>query len=351
MSKSNDNFAQKVLVAIGLAALVVSLILLFINGINVFLLIFAGILLAIFLCGIANFLEKHLSVPSILSVALVLVLLIAGFAGFGILMGPSISEGFSELGEKIPSSIEKLEEELESFAWGREAIANIKGSFSDMISDSEVASQIAGIFSTTLGAVINIFVILIIGCYLAFSPGNYHNGLLKLFPKKKRKRVEEILSSVRHALSWWMVGQFSSMAIVGILTIVGLLILGIPLAFTLGIIAAFLTFIPNIGPIVSAVPAILIGLIESPIKAVYVALLYLGIQLVESYFITPLIQKKTVSLPPALLISVQILIGVWLGIFGLLLATPLLVAIMVLIQMAYVEDIIEEDVQVLGENS
>jgi predicted PurR-regulated permease PerM len=348
MNKSNDNFAKKALIAIGLAALVISILLLFINGINVFLLIFAGILLAIFLRGIGNILQKKLSIPSNISVTLAILLLIGFFVGFGFLMGPNISEGLKELGDKIPSSIEKLEGELEEQSWGRQLVENVNKSASDILSDSNIASKVTGIFSTTFGAIINIFVILIIGLYLAYNPKNYYDGFIKLFPKNKRKRVTEITTSIKHALGWWMVGQFSSMAVVGILTIIGLLILGIPLAFTLGIIAAFLTFIPNIGPFVAAIPAVLIGLIDSPLKALYVAILYAGIQIVESYLITPFIQKKAVSLPPALLIAVQILIGVWLGIFGLLLATPLLVAVMVLIQMAYVEDVIEEDVEVLG---
>jgi len=141
------------------------------------------------------------------------------------------------------------------------------------------------------------------------------------------------------------------MLILGVLTTLGLWILGIPLALTLGIIAAVLSFIPNIGPIISAVPAILIALIESPSKALYVIFLYIGIQTVESYLITPIIQKKAVHLAPALLIAVQIMIGVLLGALGLLLATPLMVVIIVLVQMLYVQDTLGYDVTVLGERN
>jgi predicted PurR-regulated permease PerM len=156
---------------------------------------------------------------------------------------------------------------------------------------------------------------------------------------------------LENALIWWMVGRFSSMAVVGIMTMIGLWILGIPLPFTLGVIAAVLSFIPNIGPIISVIPALLLALLDSPSKVLYVILLYIGIQTVESYIITPLIQKRAVSLPPALLISVQIMIGVLLGAFGLILATPLMVVIIVLVQTIYIQDIIGDKVTVLGERN
>ena len=128
------------------------------------------------------------------------------------------------------------------------------------------------------------------------------------------------------------------MTIIGVLTTVGLWIMGIPLALALGIIAAIFTFIPNIGPVLSAIPAVLLGLIDSPQQALYIAALYVGIQTVESLMITPLIQRKTVSLPPALTLSAQVLLGVILGGLGVALATPMAAAALVLTRMLYVDD-------------
>ncbi len=342
-------FSKKVLIALSLSILLISLVYLFINGINVFLLIFAGILLAIFVRGLSGLLVRYVSIPKKFSPAMVILLIAGILYGGGLLLGPSISEGFSELSRKIPETFQELQSTISQYSWGKEISKNAEKAYHDVLNNPKLAQKITGVFSTTLGAILNIFVILVIGLYLSFDPLLYKKGLLKLFTKNIRIRVEEILDAVRRALSWWMVGQFSSMAVVGILTIIGLLILGIPLAFTLGILAAALTFIPNIGPFISAIPAVLIGLVQSPAKALYVILLYVGIQTFESYLITPQIQKKAVSLPPALLIAVQILIGVWLGLFGLLLATPLLVVFMVIVQMAYVKDCIGEEVDTLGE--
>jgi len=130
---------------------------------------------------------------------------------------------------------------------------------------------------------------------------------------------------------------------------VGLWVLNIPMPVTLGIFAAVLTFVPNIGPFVSAVPAVMFGLVISPVRGLYVAVLYVAIQTLESYLITPQIQKKAVSIPPALLISAQILAGILLGFLGLILATPLMVCIIVAVQMIYIEDTLGDSVEILGD--
>jgi predicted PurR-regulated permease PerM len=128
------------------------------------------------------------------------------------------------------------------------------------------------------------------------------------------------------------------MTAIGLLTGIGLALLGIPLAFVLAVIAALLTFVPNIGPVVSAVPAVLLGLIRSPGTALAVLGLYLGVQMVESYLLSPIIDRKTVYLPPAATIAAQLVMGVAAGLLGVALATPLLAVAIVLVRTLYVED-------------
>src|SRR5690606_44568 len=117
--------------------------------------------------------------------------------------------------------------------------------------------------------------------------------------------------------------QLISMTVVGVLTGAGLWLLGLPLAFILGALAALLAFIPNIGPVLAAVPAVLLALADGPTTVLWVIGIYVGVQAVESYLITPVVQQESVSLPPALTISFQLLMGVLYGILGLALATPL----------------------------
>ena len=121
---------------------------------------------------------------------------------------------------------------------------------------------------------------------------------------------------------------------------IGLYILGIPLALTLGLLAGLLSFIPNFGPIISAIPALLLAFIQSPVTALYVLGLYVGVQLIESNLVTPMIERNTIELPPAVTILFQLALAVMVGGLGLVLATPLLAVIIVVIQMVYIQDIL-----------
>ena len=150
-----------------------------------------------------------------------------------------------------------------------------------------------------------------------------------------RGSLREVLAAVGSTLRWWLWGKLLGMLVIGVLTTLGLWRLGVPLALTLGLLAALLTFIPNIGPILAVIPA---ALLDSPAKALYVLGLYLPIQTVESYLITPLVQRLTISMPSALTITAQLVLGVLLGAMGVVLATPLTAAAVVLMKMLYVED-------------
>ncbi len=351
MPEVNLNFSKKVLITVIISAIVISLFLFLGFVVSILLLIFAGILLAVLLRALSRVVQKFIPVSENISLLIVVILLILILTGLGFIMGPNLSEGISNLADKLPSSIEKLEETISHYSWGRAIINNINNATDNISNDPKITSRITGIFSSALTGIANIVIILIVGLYGAYDPKLYTENFLLMVPKNKKKRVSEIIDHLENALVWWMVGRFSSMAVVGILTMIGLWILGIPLAFTLGFIAAVLSFVPNIGPVISAVPAVLLGLMESPTKAVYVIILYIVIQTIESYMVTPMIQKRAVSLPPAVLISVQIIIGVLLGAFGLVLATPLMVVVIVLVQTIYVQDILGYEVPVLGEKN
>ncbi|MDP2246517.1 MAG: AI-2E family transporter, partial [Nitrosomonadales bacterium] len=143
-------------------------------------------------------------------------------------------------------------------------------------------------------------------------------------------------------LSKWLVGKAISMIIVGTVTTIGLMALGMPLALMLGIIAGLLDFIPYLGPLIAAVPAIMIALVEDPALALYVALLFTGIQLLQSYLLEPFIVRKSVTLPPALTIFMQVLLGSLFGLIGVALAIPFTVVLKVLIEMLYLKESFSE---------
>jgi len=156
-----------------------------------------------------------------------------------------------------------------------------------------------------------------------------------------RPTVDHVLDKLRDVLRGWLLAQLGSMAVIGVLTALGLWALGIPLVVALGLLAALLTFIPNLGPIMSAIPAVVLALAADPITAVWVALLYIGVQLVEGNVTTPLIQQQTIDLPPALTIVMQFLLGVLFGLMGLALAVPVTAVGITLVQTLYVKGYLE----------
>ncbi len=190
-----------------------------------------------------------------------------------------------------------------------------------------------------------------LGIFIALEPQTYVRGILVLVPQQRRERIRQVLDALGETLRWWLVGKFASMLAIGLLTWIGLSIIGVPLALTLGIITALLTFIPNVGPVVSLIPAALLALAQDPIKAVYVVALYVGVQIIESNLITPFIERRTVELPPALTVGVQLILSVFVGGLGLVLAAPLIAAGIVLVQMLYVEDILGEKVPAADERN
>jgi predicted PurR-regulated permease PerM len=211
-----------------------------------------------------------------------------------------------------------------------------------MAEGGALVSQATDALLTAVSALAAVLVILFVGLYVAAQPSLYQRGIRRLVPVARRQRADEVLFEVTSVLRWWLIGKILSMVLVGVLTTLGLWWLDVPLALTFGLLAAALTFIPNFGPVLSVVPPALLALADDPTRAIYVAALYLAIQTVESYAVTPLIQRRTVSMPPALTITSQIVLGVLVGGIGVAVATPLTAAAMTMVRMLYVEDLLEQ---------
>ncbi len=344
-ASTNPQFTRRVLTTIGIVLLTILILLLVYFVFDVILLIFAAVLLAIFLRGLADFVNRYTRLSEGLSVLFVSVLLLAILVGAIALLAPDVAEQYRHLRGEVPRSLEKVRIYMSQFGWGRAIIEQMPNTeaLNEKIKNidfSSLLTRVGGYFSSTVGAIGNFFVVILVAIYLAIEPKFYTNGLTKIFPVASRPRVQEVLAEIGNTLSWWLIGKTASMVFIGILTWIGLSALGVPLALTLGLIAGLLSFIPNFGPIFSAVPAILLAFIDSPIKALYVLILFVVVQLIESNLVTPFIERRTVELPPALTIVAQIALGVLLGGLGLVLATPLLAAVIVLVQMVYVEDVL-----------
>lgn len=328
--------------ALGLVVVTVLLLALLYFTFDVILLIFAAVLLAVFLRSLAELLGRYLNIRESLRVIIISVLLIGVLAGAIALLAPSVAEQGAHLREELPKSAKAAMDYIAQFGWGRAILEQIPepAEMLTRIRESGFLSRVGGIFSTTIGAVGNFFIVILLAIYLAAEPKFYTDGFTKLFPIGRRARVSEVLAAIGETLRWWLIGKAGSMIFIGILTWIGLSIIGVPLALTLGLIAGLLSFIPNFGPIISAVPAVLLAFVASPISAVYTIALFIGVQLIESNIVTPIIERETIELPPAITIIFQLALAVLVGGLGLVLATPLLAVILVLVQMVYIEGVL-----------
>ena len=311
-------------------------------AIHVLLLVICGVLLAIFLRSLADWVSHFTRLKNGWALLVVVAGLVALSAGVSWLLTPQIAAQTQILVQTIPESLNRLRDYLADTTWGSLLLQQVPDLKNLQPSMSKLWSQTVGALSTVLSVVTQTLIVVVVGLYLAVEPGIYLQGLVRLTPPERRERSWLVLAELNKTLRWWLVGRFLSMFIIGIFSGIGFWLLGVPLALTLGILAGLFTFIPNIGPILSAIPAVLLALIDSPIKALYVIILIVVVQTVETYAVTPVVQQRTISLPPALVLTAQVLMGLTLGLLGLFLATPITAMIVVLINRIYLEGVLRD---------
>ena len=344
-------FIKKVLITLGLVLFTVILVAGIFFLFDVILLLFAAILLAIFIRRLADLLNRYAGLSEVVSALVVSFLLLVIITGAVFLLAPNVTEQVKLLRVELPRSAKSATDYISQFNWGSALIGQLP-STDEVLSKIDVPtmlSRVGGYFSATVGVIGNFVLVVMLAIYLACEPKFYVNGLVKLFPPPTRPRAREILASMGDTLGWWLIGKLISMIFIGLLTWIGLSIMGVPLALTLGLLAGLLSFVPNFGPIISAIPAILLAFIDSPIKAVYVIILFVAVQIVESNLVTPFIERRTVELPPALTVLAQVSLGILIGGLGVVLATPLLALIVVAVQMIYIQDVLGDKEGEVGE--
>ncbi|GAB2659316.1 AI-2E family transporter [Flavihumibacter cheonanensis] len=316
------------------------LLAIFVWQFNFFLLIFSSILLSILFHAISVWIEKKLKLRYSWALVITLVSIALVLTGFFLIAGPSVSKQLDEISSTLPKSIDQLKKAIQSHPVGKKLIKELpKDPGKAVTENKDLLTKAASYVGSFLGVLGNMLIVLIAAIFQAASPTNYFNGLVRLFPDNKKKAVSNLIRKVYQTLATWLAAKFASMLVVGLATGIGLALLGVPLAFILALIAAGCTFIPYIGPYLALVPAVLVGLLESQQMALYIVILYFSIQIIESYFITPMIEKKMVELPPALALFWQVLMGILAGAIGLLLASPMLAALLIIIQETYIRKI------------
>jgi predicted PurR-regulated permease PerM len=312
--------------------------------------------------------------------ALVVFGTIAALVGVGAWVAPTIGEQGAVLRQQLPQAVDRVEDWVNRrsgvfnlVGWGTPAAPRpaagpaAQGAPSPAPSTAPSAApsaklkerlgqQLSGatrylfpFLSSTLAVLAGLVLVVFLAVYIGAEPKLYHDGLMHLFPHRMRARVGEVLSEMAVVLRKWLVTQLIAMAVIGSVTTIVLLVLHVKAAVALGLIAGLLEFVPTVGPILSAVPAVAMGFVDSPEKALYVAIAYWGIQFLENNLLIPTLMRGGLDIPPVLTIVAQALMTLVFGFIGLMVAVPITAAVMVPIKMLYVEDVVGDQIAVRDE--
>lgn len=339
----SPGFVQRVLVSVGIVIAAVLILSLIWFTVRVWLVLFAGILLAIFLHTLSTWVAAHTRIPPKWALPAVVVTSLGLAALGGWLLAPAITEQFKELAQRLPEAMDRLWRQVEDRGLMRWLPAEMPPASELASAVGNIAGRIAPFFRVTLEVIVGFVVIAFLGLYMAANPQTYIDGFIQVFPVRRRQRLREVFGEMACAIRYWLLGQLASMLAVGTLIGIGLYFVGVPLPLALGIIAGVLEFIPIFGPIAAAVPAALLGFTQSPMHALYAIIVFIVANQIESNLIFPLAQRYALLLPPALTLLALTLGGALFGFMGLLLATPITAVAIVLVKRLYVEDVLGDD--------
>lgn len=296
-----------------------------------------GALFGIFLFELSALLRRSLPLSERWAVAVTLVLLVVIVLLAAYVLGRRVADQFSQLLSLLPQGLEaargwiarnpRLSDALRSMGAGKEA-----GSLTTVIRGA------GGFFRGLVEAGIAAFIVFFSGVFLALSPGSYSAGLLRLLPRRHRARGKRLLSDLWRSLWLWTLGRLVVMLPIAIAHIIAYWLLGVPLPVSLGLIAGVLAFIPFLGPVLATVPAGLVALTKSPMLMVWVIVVHAIVETLESHLLTPVTQEYFVDVPALMTIAAFIVFGATMGLGGVLIATPMSAALIVIVRDLYLEE-------------
>jgi predicted PurR-regulated permease PerM len=300
---------------------------------KVLLLVFGAVLLAVAIRAGGDAIARLLPIPARWGSLVTVALVAAGLTALTAMLGDEMAAQLADLRAQWPAAMARAQDALRETAIGRNALDALRSAVSEGFSVQHAVTAA----SATFGVLSDLLIVLLLALYLSFSPRGYLDGTVQLAPLRHQSDVRTALHDSGHALRRWLLGQLVSMTTVGVLTGMGLWLVGVPNAAVLGLVAGLLEFVPILGPIAAAVPGILLALAAGPQTALYATLVYFAVQQLEGALIMPLAQRWAVHLPPALALVTIVVFGVLFGIPGVLFATPLTVVIMVLVKRFYLD--------------
>lgn len=280
------------------------------------------------------------------SIVLSLTLLLLLFIGFTLLIIPPFIDQVQDSLYLLPEAVDQiavwltwLQERVPQQLVGEiQKLENVTRNLPNVM--TQLFSNFYAVFSGSLGAAVNILLVVVVTLMLLVSPHPYLRLFLAFFPSFYRRRAAQIIKKCERALGGWTQGILFNMLVISILSWLGLSILGVQLPLANALLAGLLTFIPNLGAVLSCIPPIILAVIDAPWKAVAVLILYFLIQQAESNVLTPLVMKQQVSLLPAVTLLAQATFAIFFGFIGLFLALPLTVVSQVWIEEILIKDIL-----------
>ena len=302
------------------------------------LVIFAGIVFGGLLDAAIRGVGKVVAVDRRLRFALVLALFALAVAGFFATWGVLAVQQLTAFLSTLDQEVERWRSTIADSAFGR--FLGERGSgLVPLLPDpagmlTRATTAITGIFGILGSAIL----IVMLGVFFAYDPARYRNGVLRLLPPDARGRVRQVMDEAGSVLRWWLVGIAINMLVIGVFTMIGLVLIGVPHAVVLGVQAGLFAFVPTIGPVLAAIPILLVSLTQSYATVFWALALYGVVQTLESNVLTPLVQMEMVLIHPATILMVQLVMFALFGAAGLALATPLMAVGKVFVQRLYIED-------------
>lgn len=320
---------------------------------DVILLAFAAAVIALALTGFAEFLQRRTPLGPRAALLAAGLIVVASLTASAWLFGAQISTQIDQLAAGLPRAWTTLQEWLSGIALGEHVQGflqqAIRGeSLSGLM--SSVAARFGGVAAAMAGAALNVILVTSAAIYFAVDPGPYRRGILRLVPHSLQSDVAHALDTSGIAIRKWVLGTLISMAIIAVLVGAGLWLVGVPGFLALALLAGLSQIVPIIGPLVAAAPGILLAFMAGPETAVWAAAVYFAASQLEANVVSPMVQRRAVSIPAALSLFSIIAMGVLLGPLGILLGIPIALVAMVFITKFYVQRVLRHDVNLPGEN-
>lgn len=313
------------------------------------LLAFGAVIVAVLLRGIADPIVHRTPLGEGPAVAVAGLIVVAAIAVVAWLFGAAIADQTRQLLASLPTSATELRSMVASWPFG-DQLVRLDGA--DLMSGAGgVVGRISGYALSTVSVVTSLLLVIIAGAFLAVSPRVYRDGVIVLFPPARRAALKEAADTTGRALKAWLTGQLVDMVVVGVMTGIGVALIGLPSPLALGLIAGLLAFVPIVGSIAGAVPGLLLAAQGGWELMAWTLLVYVIVQQIEGNLIYPFIQKRAVELPPVLTMFGILAFGTLFGVLGVLVATPLIVVLFVNVRLLYLRNTLGEDIHVPGEAS